>query len=101
MELVSRLELVRREAAAPIKITNGYRCAAYQQSLRSAVNNDGSPRYKTSKKQSQHELGKAADFISNGRVHLQHVEPFFRAIGDAITWFHVDLRDDRQRRWTY
>lgn len=102
VEIISRLELIRRDVGhRPLRITEGFRCSSYQNYLRNAKKPDGTPKYKTSVGVSQHQLGNAVDFLSGGYVHLQHIRPVFRAIGDGNTFFHVDLRDDKERYWIY
>lgn len=102
LELIERLERFRVEFGEPIRITNGYRCDAYQRDLARRG-------YKTAKK-SQHLLGNAVDCLpartsgdANKRFKkfLKIAEKHFNAIGIANGWIHVDIRDDKKRRWTY
>ncbi len=81
-----------------LNINSGYRCAHKQQMLKIQG-------YETSKGISQHQLGKAMD-ISNGvatGMELAEAATLagFRAIGRALHWVHVDLREDADRRWFY
>jgi len=96
--LADKLYLLRQAIKAPIKIGSGYRCSWYQADLRARG-------FETAAGVSQHELGKAVDFSSAGKTG-QELETFarsvgFRAVGVASTWVHVDLREDKDRRWTY
>jgi hypothetical protein len=96
VELVDRLEKLRVAHNAPVRINSGYRCASHQQRLRDKG-------LETSAGVSQHELGRAADISSprdmGGLRAL--VERYFKAIGHARTFIHVDLRADKDRFWTY
>lgn len=96
--LIKRLETLREAIGGPIQILSGYRCPAHQAELLA------DPNYETVKL-SQHELGRAADIrpYKLGIMPTFEAEAakLFHAIGAADTWLHVDMRDDRQRRWTY
>lgn len=95
-DLVSKLQQLR-DTAGSIKINSGYRCANYQEELRKRG-------YETAKGVSQHELGKAADICIAGLTGPQMEEKakeLFKAIGVGRYFVHVDLRDDKERRWTY
>lgn len=98
-DLVGLLEKVR-ERAGPLKITSGYRCQHHQDELRAAG-------YETAAGISQHSLGRAADIAgSNTEYSGAQLEQFaraagFQAVGVGRSWVHVDLRSDRERRWTY
>jgi len=101
MELVSLMQIIRSEWGYALKITSGYRTSAYQQKLRDAG-------YQTAKGISQHELGNAVDFKSLYRspdfelTRLDNiVHTFFKTIGRARTFTHVDTRRDKQRFWHY
>jgi zinc D-Ala-D-Ala carboxypeptidase len=93
--LIDKLERIREHIGQPLIITSGYRCSRHQAELRSLG-------FQTAKTTSQHELGKAADVRC---AHLTTLYPLcekeFKAIGMAKTFLHLDLRDDKVRRWTY
>jgi hypothetical protein len=92
--LITKLQTLRDDVG-PLNVTSGYRCAAYQQDLK----NRG---YETATGVSQHQLGKAGD-ITNADLKktLDVADTLFYAIGIGHTFLHVDLRDDKKRRWTY
>lgn len=99
--LVEKLTEVRRAIGRAIKITSGYRCASYQNNLRLRG-------YETATGVSQHELGRAADFVAGndasvGGKELERLARAagFKAVGVGNTFVHVDLRDDKERRWEY
>lgn len=98
LALVERLEQVRTLLSAPIRINSGYRCAGYQADLRARG-------YETASGISQHELGRAADIMSEPVVGtvLEKIARAagFKAVGVGGTWIHVDMRDDKERRWEY
>lgn len=94
-ELIEKLEKIRSKLGNSIIITSGYRCLKHQQEL---LNN---PKIETVKN-SQHVLGLACDVTTNNlSMLLTLLEQEFKAIGLAKTFYHVDLRDDKIRRWTY
>lgn len=94
-ELVARLETLRLLLGAPIVVTSGYRCAVKQQQLRDQG-------HETAVGVSQHELGRAADISSYAMATLTaHAARVFKATGAAKTFVHCDLRDDKERRWSY
>ena len=97
-QLIARLELVREHIDSPIQILSGYRCALHQADLRRQG-------YETSRNISQHQLGKAADIFIPRRFippdMLLLLENYFQAIGVAQNWFHVDMRSDKRRQWSY
>jgi uncharacterized protein YcbK (DUF882 family) len=97
-ELLAMLDKLRDEVGKPVVITSGYRCFARQtQLLKSGL--------QTSKKRSQHELGKAVDIMVDGMTGLELEEVAkkvgFKSIGVAPMWIHVDTRSDKDRRWIY
>jgi zinc D-Ala-D-Ala carboxypeptidase len=95
VELVKRLEAVRKEYGKPITVTSGFRCNKKQESLRAQG-------YETAVGTSSHELGQAADITATQLTPLYPVvEKHFQAIGQARSFLHVDLRDDKRRRWSY
>lgn len=100
LTLVERLEQVRALLSAPLRINSGYRCQNYQTELKLRG-------YETATGISQHQLGKAADImasegdVSGGTLEALSRQAGFRAVGVGHSWVHVDLRDDKDRRWTY
>jgi uncharacterized protein YcbK (DUF882 family) len=94
-ELIDKLEGCRREVGKPVVVTSGFRCDKHQADL------SNTPGIKTVAK-STHPLGHAADIKCRLMTPLRAaVESRFKAIGVARTFLHVDLRDDKKRRWTY
>jgi uncharacterized protein YcbK (DUF882 family) len=89
---------MRKELGQPLIILSAYRCKEQQEKLRA----EGK---QTSKGVSQHELGRAVDLMSNGKTTEELVDSAvkagFKSIGLARGWIHVDLRDDKERRWKY
>lgn len=86
-ELISKLELIRVEFGTPLSISSGFRCAKHQHDLSKTM--------ETAKGISQHELGKAADIITNPAktiLLLPILRKHFSAIGVANNFIHVDLR---------
>ena len=97
VELVNRLEKLRSQLGKPLYITSAYRSTAHQRRIRG----EG---LKTSKNTSTHELGMAVDISLYGHDTLKLIqlcEDLFQAVGIAKTFIHVDVRDDKKRRWTY
>lgn len=99
MKLIDMLQSLRDEIGFPVKITSGYRCAAYQEDLKRRG-------YETAKGISQHQLGAAVD-IKTGHHTGEELEKFarqvgFMAVGVGKHWAHIDLRSDKpNRRWLY
>lgn len=94
-ELLERLERVRTAIGATIMVRSGFRTAEDQERLKRLG-------YETSKGISQHELGAAADICADDmETLLRECEKEFMAIGVAKSFIHVDLRDDKIRRWDY
>lgn len=95
LDLIQKLDELRKEIARPIKITSGFRCAQHQLELASRG-------CETAKGISQHELGMAADIWTDdlSSLHLP-VQKFFKSIGFSSRFIHVDLRDDHVRHWYY
>lgn len=94
--LVHRLTQARIDLGAPIKITSGYRCHARQAALKAQG-------YETAAGVSQHELGNAADLQTSNMADLliSVKNSGFKAIGLSSRFIHVDIRDDKERRWSY
>jgi len=94
-ELVNKLTAVREELKLPIIVTSGYRTAEDQRRLRKLG-------LETSKGTSTHELGEAADIAcSDMGLLLEICSKHFKAIGISRSFLHVDLRQDKVRRWKY
>jgi uncharacterized protein YcbK (DUF882 family) len=97
-DLITKLERVREKFGRPLIITSGYRCARHQASLRGQG-------LQTASGTSTHELGEAADVrpkdLADMPELLKILEEEFKAIGLASTFYHVDLRADKIRRWKY
>ena len=97
-DLIDRLTALRGLVNEPLTVTSGYRCPAYQ------VDVEASGVSTVVAKFSQHELGNAAD-IKPTRTPIKDLVTLaaktFKAIGIASTWCHLDLRDDKERRWYY
>ena len=96
--LIEKLEEVRVQYSKPIRITSGFRCQAYQDDLKARG-------YETAIGISPHTLGIAADICPyDGKdvdVLAKLCENTFKATGVGATFVHVDLRNDKERRWTY
>ncbi len=96
--LVDLLERVREHIGAALVVTSGYRCANYQAELKLRG-------YETAIGPSEHEFGRAADIMSEGKTGAQLAEAAekagFEAIGIGSVFIHVDLRTGKRRRWTY
>lgn len=96
--LLDRLDLLRKELNQAVTILGAFRCAKHQQALRAQGK-------QTAVGVSQHELGRAVDLMSEGKTtdELEDaaVKAGFKSIGLARGWIHVDLRDDKERRWKY
>ena len=98
VDLINKLTDLRKEINSPLKITSGFRCPEYQQKLiKTGVNT-------VVAKKSTHELGNAADVICvilSIPEFIIKSEKYFMAIGIAKTFLHLDLRNDKIRRWNY
>lgn len=91
------MELVRAEYGMPITVTSAFRCGKYQAQLRGSL-----PPGHTAVGPSTHEYGNALDVQGPDMPKLLNIlEKYFMAIGVASTFFHVDLRADKVRRWKY
>lgn len=93
-KLIDKLDAVRNETRHPLFITSGYRCAKHQQALMNA------PGIETVSN-STHCLGHAADIKTSADNADVVIQKHFKAIGRAKRFWHLDLRDDRERRWSY
>jgi uncharacterized protein YcbK (DUF882 family) len=91
-ELIARLQKVREEYKAPITITSGYRSLKHNKAI------GGHPN-------STHCLGHAVDITAADLDKLYAIcEKYFKSIGDARhnrRFIHLDIRDDKLRRWLY
>ena len=105
VELIRRLCELREKLMLPILVRSGYRCSRHQADLREGG-------LKTASGTSTHELGCAADVMpkepesnlpskATMKRFLMLAEGLFKSIGVAKSFLHVDLRDDKKRRWTY
>lgn len=99
--LLVRLARVRESLGAPLRINSGYRCHQYQEALRLRG-------YETASGLSQHELGRAVDVMLAGDREATGAEiekaarkAGFLAVGVGHNWCHLDMRDDKERRWVY
>lgn len=97
--LLNKLTAARAKAGShPIKITSGYRCTKYQADLKKRG-------FNTSKKTSQHVLGKAVDIDLQSHPKkdtlVSVLKELFKAIGLGEVFIHVDERSDRERYWEY
>lgn len=98
VELIDRLTKLRVEVNSPIRITSGFRCKKHQEEIR----NSGVSTVVAQK--STHELGDAADISVSSLivpVTIPFAAKYFKSIGIANNFLHVDLRDDKVRRWNY
>lgn len=97
-ELVEKLQALREVLAFPVKITSGYRCEKHQEELKEMG-------FETATGISQHQLGKAADIKTGHHLGVELEEAArsvgFRAVGVGKSFVHVDLRDEKDRRWSY
>lgn len=98
MHLLEKLDALREVLGFPVKITSGYRCDHHQEQLKEMG-------FETAVGKSQHQEGKAADVKTGHHLGIEIEEAArsigFKAVGVGKSWAHVDLRDDRERRWTY
>ena len=94
-KMATRLQALRDYLDKPLKVTSGYRCKKFNDSLPNAA------------KFSQHLLGKAVD-ISTGKMnsaeksHLLKVAKAFgfKGIGVYPNHIHLDLRSGNPAKWT-
>jgi uncharacterized protein YcbK (DUF882 family) len=98
VKLIKKLTEIREEVKSPMRINSAFRCTKHQESIRkSGVST-------VVAKKSTHELGDAADISVSSLTAAQLVlvaERRFKAIGVALNFVHVDLREDKPRRWKY
>jgi uncharacterized protein YcbK (DUF882 family) len=98
VDLINRLTEMREHVNSPMRIHSAFRCSKHQEHIR----NSGVSTVVA--KKSTHELGNAVD-ISVSKLtapELVKVAEFkFKSIGIANNFIHVDLRDDKLRRWKY
>lgn len=90
-DLVDKLQLLRTRIGSPITITSGYRSPEHNYNVGGAL-------------YSQHIFGNAADITVNNINELYSLaEDYFKSIGDGRPrgFIHVDIREDRKRRWNY
>lgn len=97
-DLLDKADSLRDKVGAPIQITSGFRCASYQEELKLKG-------YETALGISQHQLGRAFDCKASGLsgedLEKNAREVGFKSVGVGKAWIHADLRDDKDRRWTY
>jgi uncharacterized protein YcbK (DUF882 family) len=81
-----------------LTITSGYRCDYWQAKLKEQGK-------ETAVGRSTHQMGMAADVWCDGRpgedLAAAAARAGFKAVGVGRTFVHVDLRDDKERRWGY
>ena len=98
IELIEKLTAIREYTKSPMRVTSGFRCSKHQEAIR----NSGTSTVVA--KKSTHEKGDAADISVSSLTTLNLLsvaEKQFKAIGIANNFLHVDLRDDKIRRWNY
>lgn len=94
VELVERLQKARDEFGKPVHVTSGYRCQQHNLLI-------------GSKDTSQHPLGNAVDSVPSEHTTdsldewVMILKKYFKAIGIAVNFIHVDTRQDRERTWKY
>lgn len=97
IDLINKLDDLREELGLPITVTSGFRCRKHQVKIR-ASGISTVVAWKTS----SHEEGGAADITCSDMKKLKKLAPkYFKAIGLAEDFIHVDLRADKTRRWKY
>lgn len=97
-ELVRKLQRLRDTLMLPVDILSGFRCPEHNDYL-------GRMGRRVAKN-STHLRGEAADVFIKGlnavELAKELEEVGFMAIGiSGGSWCHADLRDDKQRRWSY
>lgn len=92
--LIDKIEKIRDSISTGIIINSGYRCQAHQDDLARGGAETALV--------SQHVAGKAADLSCRDMRLLEKLcIKEFRAVGVARGFIHVDLREDKTRRWGY
>jgi uncharacterized protein YcbK (DUF882 family) len=95
-DLIDRLQKLRTELGAPLRITSAFRCTKHQAALRGSG-------IKTATGTSTHELGEAVDVQRIDRT-TTGLEPLaakhFESIGISKNFLHLDTRKG-YRRWDY
>lgn len=98
-ELIRRITEIRKEVKKPTRVTSGFRCQKHQEDIRRSGRSTV-----VAKKKSTHELGHAADImVDTWSISdlLVICAKYFKSIGIAKNFLHLDLRDDMVRRWDY
>lgn len=97
-KLLELLDKLRERVGTPVQITSAYRSPEKQKELK----NRG---YKTASTISTHEVGCAVDLFTGEHTgeELEQIARLvgFKSVGVADNWIHVDIRMDKDRRWTY
>ena len=97
-DLIKKLTELRESVNEPLRITSGFHCKEHQEEIRKSGQST------VVAKVSTHELGDAAD-VQPTRTNMRDFETLaakiFKAIGIAKNFLHLDLRDDKIRRWPY
>lgn len=96
-DFLLKLEELRQEYGAPIRINSGYRCQLKQDQLRKQG-------YETAKGISSHTQGIACDVSGSDMAALEAacLKVFANfSVGVAKTFIHVDQRSGGPRRWSY
>lgn len=91
LDLVNALDNLRDDFGFPISVTSGYRCKKHNAEVGGVAG-------------SQHVEGRAADLHAADLNKLYAACcQVFSAVGDGrhLGFVHVDLRNDKIRRWTY
>jgi uncharacterized protein YcbK (DUF882 family) len=95
-ELVKQLENLREDTKKSIHVLSGFRCELHNNALMKLG-------LKASK-QSQHKLGKAVDVYCDGfsgRELAKLASKYFKRIGIARNWIHVDVAVGIDATWYY
>ena len=90
-ELIEKLDKLREEFGSPIRVTSGYRSPDHNKKI------GGHPN-------STHTRGEAADITASDLDRLYELCcKYFKSVGDGRKkgFIHVDLREDKIRRWDY
>lgn len=96
--LVQLLQKLRDHLICSITITSGFRSPEKQEQLRKQG-------YETAKGISTHEVGSAVDIWTGKHTgeQLERAARFvgFKSVGVGASFCHVDIREDKERRWLY